>query len=94
MPGAGANMAPFLHKLARMSPDQAVAAVHFGHFPDDSAIRIAAVTPPPIPAPASRYSVTRSAPPAALKPAPQAKVATPASPRRAPIAQGTPVRAG
>ena len=62
MPGAAANMEPFLRKLARMSPDQAVGAVHFGHFPDDSEIRLAAVTPPPMPGPASRSSVTRSAP--------------------------------
>ena len=33
MPGTAANMEPFLHKLARMSPDQQVAAVHFGRFP-------------------------------------------------------------
>src|SRR3990170_5118704 len=72
MPGASANMEPFLHKLARMSRDQSVAAVHFGHFPDDSAIRMAAVAPPPVPVPTARYPVTRSAPPAALRPAPQA----------------------
>lgn len=82
MPGASANMAPFLYKLARMSPDQAVAAVHFGRFPDDSAIRMAAVSPPPIPTPAARYPITRSAPPNALKPAAQTKVAAPAAPRR------------
>lgn len=83
MPGASANMEPFLYKLARMSPDQAVAAVHFGRFPDDSAIRMAAAAPPPIAPPATRYPITRSVAPTVLKPAPRTKVATPPSPRRA-----------
>ena len=83
MPGASANMAPFLYKLARMNRDQAAAAVHFGRFPDDSAIRMAAVSPPPIPAPATRYPVARSAPPPGLKPAAQTKVAAPPAHRRA-----------
>ena len=76
MPGSSAHMEPFLAKLARMSPDQQVAAVHFGRFPDDSAIRLAAVTPPPVPGPATRYPVTRSTPPKARAPA-QAKAAGP-----------------
>jgi Flp pilus assembly protein TadD len=69
MPGAAANMEPFLYKLSRMSPDQQVAAVHFGRFPDDSAIKLAAVAPPPVPsarapapAPATRIMVTPPSP--------------------------------
>jgi len=62
MPGASANMAPFLTKLARMSRDQQLAAVHFGRFPDDSAIRMAAASAPPIvpPQATSRGSATRA----------------------------------
>ena len=66
MPGASANMAPFLYKLARMSPDQQVAAVHFGRFPDDSAIKLAAVTPSPFaakPSGAPTAAAPRAAPP-------------------------------
>jgi Flp pilus assembly protein TadD len=69
MPGAAANMEPFLYKLSRMSPDQQVAAVHFGRFPADSAIKLAAITPPPVPqpmrgapAPAKRVKVTPPSP--------------------------------
>ena len=72
MPGSAASMEPFLYKLARMSPDQQVAAVHFGRFPDDSAIKLAAVTPPPI----------MSTPPAAAKPVEKKSVAPPAASTR------------
>jgi len=73
MPGSAAIMAPFLYKLARMSPDQQVAAVHFGRFPDDSAIKLAAVNPPPI----------MTSPPVAAKPVEKKSVAPPAALKRA-----------
>jgi Flp pilus assembly protein TadD len=82
MPGASANMAPFLYKLARMSPDQQVAAVHFGRFPDDSAIKLAVVTPSPFaaktPGPPTA-AAPRSAPPATTRqqvPGPSKSTAT------------------
>jgi tetratricopeptide (TPR) repeat protein len=35
MPGAGDALAPFLQRLASLSPSQKALAVHFGHFPSD-----------------------------------------------------------
>lgn len=35
MPGAATQLAPFLQRLASLSPSQKAMAVHFGHFPSD-----------------------------------------------------------
>ena len=67
MPGAASNMAPFLEKLSRLSPDQQAAAVHFGRFPEESEMKFSAVAQLPVTAPAqatpsAKISITPPAP--------------------------------
>ena len=81
MPGTGARMAGFFRLLPRLSAPQKAAAVHLGLFPDPSEIRVAAVSPRIIAAPAVPRRAPRTAPsparPAPTAVAPTQRVAAP-----------------
>ncbi|MCY7397211.1 MAG: SPOR domain-containing protein [Sphingomonas bacterium] len=77
MPGTGSRMAGFFRLLPRLSAPQKAAAVHLGVFPDPSEIRVAAVSPRIIAAPA----VPRREPRIVPSPARPAPTAGPPTPR-------------
>jgi len=68
-PGAAQAMAPFLARLAHLSPAQKAMAVHFGHFPSDG--RAAAAPPTDISADPGAVALAMGGVPPAAAPRPR-----------------------